>query len=361
MMITRRVFPIALAMGMGLGWLPAPSEAAKVKDGANMFSASAIQAAEEKLGKLERQYQIPIEVETIPSLNGKKIGDALKAIANAEGRKGMFVLISKADKKIECDVSGDYAYAFPFGRTVAIRDGFTEGLKKSRGENFDPGLEAGVSAAETFVARSAKENGGTLQSKAGAPRAATVPAAPRPAAPTPAPRVQNAGGGSGLRTLIGIVILIVGVMFVIRIVRGLFGNRNRMYGGPNQMGAGPGYGGPAGGPGYGGPGYGYGGGGGGGGFWSSMFGGIGGAMAGNWIYDQMTGRRHESYGQTNYDPGQAPAPEAPQETQWVGSGEGDWGGGDQGGGGGGDWGGGGGDGGGDWSGGGGGDDQGGSW
>ena len=49
---------------------------------------------------------------------------------------------------------------------------------------------------------------------------------------------------------------------------------------------------------------GYGGGGGGGGFMSSMFGGIGGALAGNWLYDQFSGRpsRRGSVDQSSYDP-----------------------------------------------------------
>jgi uncharacterized protein len=108
---------------------------------------------------------------------------------------------------------------------------------------------------------------------------------------------------------------------------------------------------------------------------SSMFGGIGGALAGNWLYDQFSGRHHDSsMGQaTNYDPtagagspGETAGPDyvTPGDggADWggdaggdVGGGGGDWGGGDTGGGG--DWGGGGG---GDWGGGGGGDD-GGSW
>ena len=115
---------------------------------------------------------------------------------------------------------------------------------------------------------------------------------------------------------------------------------------------------------------------GGGGFMSSMFGGIGGALAGNWLYDQFSGGRHQStsYDQGTVDPGVTGSPAETGGTDWVAPNEtgGDWGGGggDTGGGGG-DWGGGSADaggGGGDWGGGGGGDfggggggDDGGSW
>jgi uncharacterized protein len=93
-----------------------------------------------------------------------------------------------------------------------------------------------------------------------------------------------------------------------------------------------------------------------------MLGGLGGAMAGNWIYDQMSGRHHH-----RSDAGLGPDPGVTDQTTPAND---DWGGGDGGmswgndaGGGGSDWGGGGSDwggggGGGDWGGGG---DGGGSW
>ena len=84
---------------------------------------------------------------------------------------------------------------------------------------------------------------------------------------------------------------ILAVFLILRVLGGLFG-RSSGAGYPNQAGGmgmpRPGMG-PGGGPGY------YGGGGGyggrpGGGFFSSLLGGLGGAMAGNWLYDQMSGR-----------------------------------------------------------------------
>ena len=91
-------------------------------------------------------------------------------------------------------------------------------------------------------------------------------------------------------------VLVIGVLFVLRPDRRpLPGHRRRLQPGWWPIGR-PGYG--YGGGGYGGPG------GGGGGFFSSLFGGIGGAMAGNWIYDQFSGR-HQGGGSVenaSYDP-----------------------------------------------------------
>ena len=90
-----------------------------------------------------------------------------------------------------------------------------------------------------------------------------------------------------------IIVGIFGVLLVLRLIGGLF-NRSAGQGYPGQAGmgmqvlewaAGPvTYGG---GPGYGGRG---------GGFFSSMLGGLGGALAGNWLYDQFSGGRHGQYG-----------------------------------------------------------------
>lgn len=166
---------------------------------------------------------------------------------------------------------------------------------------------------------------------------------------------------------------ILAVFLILRVLGGLF-NRSSGGGYPNQVGGmgmpRPGMG-PGGGPGY------YGGGGGygqrgGGGFFSGLLGGLGGAVAGNWLYDQFSGRHGGSTSAgMGYGPNDASAGLPDQRDDAIigadddggrgaswddgnagDTGGGDWGGGDAGGdwgGGGGDWGGGdGGGGGGDW-------------
>src|SRR5262249_60082715 len=108
-------------------------------------------------------------------------------------------------------------------------------------------------------------------------------------------------------------LLIVGGLFLLRLLGGLFG-ANRGYGAPGMMGR-PGYG-----PGYGGYG-------GGGGFWSSMFGGIGGALAGNWLYDQFSGRHHGGYTDSASHGGQDVPDAGGSDWSTPGDGGGDWGGG----------------------------------
>lgn len=353
-----------LALPLLLAATVAPAWASDIHDRAEMFSPDAVRKAKADLDRIEREYQVPVSIETVESLGGKSIDEVLPEHARAVEARGLYVLISRKDKKIEADAYKTYAKILPRARLVAIRGAFGPEFGKG---NFDGGLESGVKKIDATLAEAKAEAGGTLKPDAAAPvvrRAAGRVNANVPAVPTQA---------WGVGTLFKIILGILAVLLVIRIIGALFaGNRSGGYApGPGQMGPG-GYRGGPGGPGYG---YGGGGGGGGGGFMSSMFGGIGGALAGNWLYDQFSGGRHHGVDPAStYDPaagagtgaveGQGgPDYVGPNDggADWGGGsapdtgGGGDWGGGDAGGGG--DWGGGGG--GGDWGGGGGGGDWGG--
>ncbi len=344
------------------------ANAAEIRDRAGLFSADATRKAQADLDRIEGEYQVPVVIEAIESLDGRSIDVVLPEHAGALAKKGLYVLIARQDHKIQADVYKSYKKYFPRTREIAIRSAFEKDF--GRGD-FDAGLAKGVEKIDSTFSEARAEAGGTL-------RPTTPPAVRRGAAPAPAGRAAIPGKSSwGAGSLITIVLGILAVLLVFRIIRALFSAGRGGYANQNQMmGRGPG------GPGYGGGGGGYGGApAGGGGFMSSMFGGIGGALAGNWLYDQFSGGRHQSgyTDQNTIDPGAtAGAAGEAAGPDWVGpnDGGGDWGGGGGdgggnwggdagggGGGGGGDWGGdAGGGGGGDWGGGGGGGgDDGGSW
>jgi uncharacterized protein len=290
-----------------------------------------------------------VTIETVTSLEGRNIDDAMKELGRREGIKGLFVLIAAKEHKNDAGASAAYDSFFRKAHYRDAYSGFLPGFKKG---DFDLGLAEGVAQIEKTLLEVKTEAGGTITPKVVHTAAPARRGLPGPTAPPVQHRPVNPQqGGAGIMTLVWSVGGIILVMIVFRMIGAMMGGGNRGgYGAPGQMG-GPGYGG-----GYGG------GGGGGGGFMSSLFGGIGGAMAGNWLYDQFSGRHRG--GNEGYAPpagGEAP----PTETgggDWggtAGDDGGDWGGGGgDAGGGGGDWGGGGGDaggGGGDWGGGGGGD------
>jgi uncharacterized protein len=281
------------------------AQAATIRDQAGMFSPEAVSQASARLERTERESRMPVTIETVDSLNGESIDQAVIDHAKRAGARGLYFLIAKREHRIEGAVSPEFRRVFSTNRILGIRRAFAERMKAG---DADGALEASAAAIGREVS----------QARAAAP----VPGVPQRARPR----------SSGLGSLLTIGLLIVGGLFLFRLLGNLFGAR-RGYGAPGQMG-GPGYG-----PGYGG---------GGGGFMSSMFGGIGGALAGNWLYDQFSGRHHGgSTDSTSY--GDQGVSDAGGDWATPGDGGGDWGGGGGDVGGGGDWGGGGGDGGGgDW-------------
>jgi uncharacterized protein len=311
--------PLAMAATASLG----TARASSVRDEAGMFSPAAVQKAEADLNRIEREFQVPVTIETIPSLEGQDIADVSLSHARRASSQGIFILIAKKEHKLYDRVTRSFNRAIGADRQRAIRDAFDAGFAKG---DFDAGLAQGVQKIGSEVSAASAELG-RLRSAAPAP----VPG--RPGMPV---RRGNQGG-FGLGSLLGIGLVIIGVLFFFRLIGSLFRGGGGYAPGP-MMGGRPGYG-----PGYGG---------GGGGFMSSLFGGIGGAMAGNWLYDQFSGRHQGGTTDSTSYGGDAGA--APQGDEWAGGsggggGDAGGGGGDWGGGGGGDWGGGdGGGGGGDW-------------
>jgi uncharacterized protein len=330
--------PLALAVSVG------SAHASSIRDEAGMFSPETVRAAEAKLKQLESETGLTTTIETIDSLRGESLDRAAIERAQRTNTEGIFILIPKQEHKIKVLASRPFARALSHERLQAIEQAFINSFKKG---DFDAGLMDGVQAIMHEVEQARVANGGRL-------RQAEAPIAPIQRRAVARPRAN--ANGFGIGSLLGIGLIILAVLIGIRLLGALFGRGQGAYGpGMGRPGMGPGYGGP----GYGAPG--------GGGFMSSLFGGIGGALAGNWLYDQFSGRHHGgTVDNSSYTPGADAAPTDAAGDDWStgSSATGDWGGGDAGGGGG-DWGGGGGDwgggggGGGDWGGGGGGD--GGSW
>ncbi|MDE2506026.1 MAG: TPM domain-containing protein, partial [Planctomycetota bacterium] len=362
---TRRRFLTTLFVGASLLAVGMPAWAASgVRDNGGMFSPAAIRKAEEALDAIERDHHVPVLIETIDSVGDRKINELALELDKKSGRQGIFILMAKAEHLMSNTLVASETvkkFGVDEDHRKAIRDAFLDEFKK---KDFDGGLLRGVEAIDHVLSRSVRK------SRASGPVAPGLPgAAARPRGPAGG----KGEGGFNMGWLIGLVVLLFVVMIVLRVIGAIFraitGGGGAPGYGPGAMGR-PGYGGP----GYGGPGYG--GGGGGGGFMSGLFGGLGGALAGNWLYDQFRGHPQGGAYPPSYTPGADPAagPDAgynPDGTGIVGADDnggqgGSWGtpdnGGDGGGwaptgggddGGGGNWGGGGGDwggGGGDWGG-----------
>jgi hypothetical protein len=344
------------------------AQAATIRDRAGIFGAGAREKAQTELDRIEKASGIPIVIETIdaiPGLDGSAPTEArrkaIDALALERDRvirdEGIYILISKRDHVIShVMIREREAVVLPLEKRDAIQEAF---LKEFRNHgNYDGGLMNGVKAIEHSL--EGVSAGGAVAHAGGAHARVANRAG----------GAKAAGGQSTIVTFLWILAGIFGVLLVLRLVGGLFG-RSAGAGYPGQGGMGMPRPGMGGGPGYyGGPGYG----GRGGGFFSGLLGGLGGAVAGNWLYDQFSGRHGnvnsaDAVSPTDYTTGSpdqggdaiiGAGDDLGGGASWGddGGGGGDVGGGDWGGGGG-DWGGGGGDwggGGGDWGGGGGGGD-----
>jgi uncharacterized protein len=322
--------PTALALALLAGLVPAAA-ASEVRDNAGMFSAAAVREAQAILDRAERIHKVPTIVETIDTLgrdvDPKDKTAVRKAIdrlslekARRSGIQGVYVLIARDQSEIE---ARDYKGFLGKDLRASIERAFVE---RFRERQFDEGLIAGSTA--TADALAAARPAGARGAAPLVDRNVVTPDEPRPAA-------DNRGSGMGVLLILGGVL--VGIVLLSR----MLGNRQpamRRDGYPGQpLGGQDPYAGQPGGPvPYGAPQPR-------GGFLPGLFGGLGGAIAGNWIYDQMTGRH--GHGPGHADPyGQAgnalppdPGPLAQGGDDWGGGDGGmDWGGGDMGGG---DWGG----------------------
>jgi uncharacterized protein len=243
--------------------------AAPIQDGAGMLSPSTVSTLDQQINDFTAQTGKQIVVVTVPSLNGKSLGDAAEAVFAQQNVNGVLVFIAKDDRKDILLPDNATAQFFPESTIVSIRQSMESPFKA---EDYDGGVTTAVDGIlNVFRAHldTAPNNGA----------ANNVPAVP---AATSYPVRRHSGVHFSVFTII--IFIVIGYL--------ILRSRLRAMSGPRNYGGGPGYGPGSGPPGPGGPGYGgYGGpgyyGGGGGGFWSGLLGGLGGA----WLGNEMFGNR----------------------------------------------------------------------
>lgn len=312
-----------------LAWLVPGIAQARTIDEAGIFSPNTISQLDQKIKSIKSAYNHDIQIVTVPSLGGQSVPQVAQRYITGpvENINGVYIFIAKKEKKIDIAVGRSVTGAIPKPRNETIRQAI---LNEFRHGNFDQGILTGVSMIEDAF-------------RAAGP--ATTSGPPMSSAPLRATAERHQGGGISWTT---IIIIAIAAYFLFSIIRSI--GQRAMGGGGYGGGVAPGA------PGYGGPGFG----GGGGGFMSSLLGGLGGAMVGNWLYDKFSGR--EGGGYMEHGAGEAYTSGATSsdwtnpssaDTGWSSDGGGSWGGdsgsgggdiggnidsgGDFGGGGGGDW------------------------
>lgn len=287
-----------------------------IVDRAEFFSTAAEEKALVTIEELSRKHEIEVRVETFATVpadqaarvekmnareRGEFFGRWLKEVARERKAEGVLVLACREPSHLRVGLSEEIQRR---GYTNAHRDAMTQRfLAAFKAEEFDRGLTSSLEYLHDTAERGVK----------------AVPAASNTGARATAPRsaapVDSGYGWMGWLCVGVAAVVVIGL--VMSVVSAMF---QRGSGGGMQGGGG------------------YGGGGMGGGMMGGLLTGLGGALLGNWIYDQWSGGNSAQAGETNQDfGGDTSGGGAGSGFDDFGSSGGDFGGGDFGDGGGGDF------------------------
>ncbi len=111
----RRIRPIGLTL-VALSWAalcPAQQHDPGVLDRARLFSPEAVRKANDTLRDVARETHWNVVIETVDSFDGQPPRDLALANLKAMDLRGLYVLISKGDHKVEIEPSRSAEKAFP--------------------------------------------------------------------------------------------------------------------------------------------------------------------------------------------------------------------------------------------------------
>ena len=231
---------------------------AEVVDTAGMFSSSALKEANQRLEEVKRKSGKELVIETIEEV-GQADANAL-AIEKAKARKvnGVYVLISKKDRKLKIEIGNKTKQVFGDFERDTLRSKITEEFKV---KNFDAGLNSSVDYfAGVMDAAVANKN----TSNHNYPQKSEFPIRSN----------QSTGGIPWMTIIIFAVLAFIAFKVITSLMasnRGGAGNMNQPYGAGGYGNSGPG-------------------------FMGTFLTGMLGAAAGSWLYDKFTGHDSGLYG-----------------------------------------------------------------
>jgi glc operon protein GlcG len=130
---------------------PTTTANSEIRDPAGLFGRDAVREALARLVTIERTYRVPTTIETVESLRNESVDEVALRMAKRLGpqAKGIYILVSKGDRRIEVLVSRENAALNTRARKLAIREAF---LDEFKAQNYDAGLRRGVEAIEKNLA-----------------------------------------------------------------------------------------------------------------------------------------------------------------------------------------------------------------
>jgi uncharacterized protein GlcG (DUF336 family) len=157
------------------------TRSSNLRDDARLFRAPAIATARTKLRVLESKTGVATLIATIESLNERSIEELAPSMARESGIEGVFILISKNERKIQVLVSHRFLGGTMKRQRDVIRTAFIEGFRHG---DFDQGLKLGVAAIDESLLLA--QRAGELSGKPATPPKATLDSSAsldRPAGP----------------------------------------------------------------------------------------------------------------------------------------------------------------------------------
>jgi glc operon protein GlcG len=130
---------------LSAGLTRAEEGSSQIRDVAGLFSVEALQKARVRLDRIEKEFHIPVVIETIDSTQGESIDDVSIRRAQRSGIHGIFILIAKQEHKIRVR---DYKSLLSNEARVEIQEAFSHPFAQ---KNFDVGLSAGIDAVEAAL------------------------------------------------------------------------------------------------------------------------------------------------------------------------------------------------------------------
>lgn len=114
--------------------LASQEEARHIVDSAHMFDPLLVSLMNADLASQSKLTKIPILIETVDSLGGRTIDEAIRQKALPPQEDGIYILLAKHEKKIEVRVAKPFEEVVGDAERKGIRDAFIEGLRKGKPE-----------------------------------------------------------------------------------------------------------------------------------------------------------------------------------------------------------------------------------
>jgi glc operon protein GlcG len=145
------------------------SHSTEINDSAGMFSENALRSARASLQALAVDRGVPVTVETIDSLRGVDVVKEARQRATDQDRKGIYILISKRDAKLDVLVSSGYRDRLTSAGRKTVQDALVAQFKNQK---FDDGLTQAIGALDIALRQTspgAPEPGTSIALKPAAP------------------------------------------------------------------------------------------------------------------------------------------------------------------------------------------------